>query len=42
MEWVQVIIDILEIVAIIILGLLLKNYYPDFTVQQKTALRLYY
>lgn len=30
MEWVQVVIGILEIVAIIILGLFLKNYFPSY------------
>ena len=30
MDWVQVVIGILEIVAIIILGLFLKNYFPSY------------
>ena len=34
MEWVQVVIGILEIVAIIILGLFLKNYFPSYMDEQ--------
>ena len=39
MEWVQVVIGILEIVAIIILGLFLKNYFPSYMDERERTLR---